>query len=348
MSEVVMQCVSLSSLNLNGCPGIGDGTLRGLAMRCYAVQAPKSAKTNFDDLMNDRVQRQYNAESIGSQEVWSEAELNLPLNDKTVSFEVSGVTQSKSTVVQPTRSAQPQIEAQPQDEDEDEGGIKMSKAYGGVIKEYVEESLFEPLQLQELPMSDRCDVTIFINVHNVFLMEKLFNDVSTLTVTDLYVAATHNNSMARTEPGRASDQMKFKRTLELGDIDEVSKRINLTLSAKTSIGAALVYGEVSIPLPKFIDVPGERFRAKMLLSDDFNSKLLKSLKKKPIREDESQEESYKKAKLTGNTQSHLEKTISPTIAVIEITVELASPVSAFALLFASFNCSFTDSNAASK
>ena len=82
-------------------------------------------------------------------------------------------------------------------------------------------------------MSDRCDVKIFINVHSVFLMEKLFNDVSTLTVTDLYVASTHNNSMARTEPGRASVQMKFKRTLALGDIDEVSKRINLTLSAKT-------------------------------------------------------------------------------------------------------------------
>lgn len=176
-------------------------------------------------------------------------------------------------------------------------------------------------------MSDRSDVTIFVNVHSLFLMERLYNDVSSLTISDLYVTAAHNNSMHRTEPGRVSSHIKFKRTMEIGDIDEVSKRINVTLSAKTSLGISLVYGAVAVPLPKFIDVPGQRFRMKIPLSDDFQSKLLKSLKKKPVLDDESQEESYKKSKLTGKKAEVKEAAPVPTIAVIELTVELASPVS---------------------
>ena len=205
----------------------------------------------------------------------------------------------------------------------------MSNKYGGVIQDYLEESAssFEPLQLQELPISDRSDVTIFVNVHSLFLMERLYNDVSSLTVSDLYVTAAHNNSMHRTEPGRVSSHIKFKRTMEIGDIDEVSKRINVTLSAKTALGISLVYGEVAVPLPKFIDVPGQRFRMKIPLSDEFQSKLLKSQKKKPVLGDESQEESYKKSKVTGKKGEDKEAAPVPTIAVIELTVELASPVS---------------------
>jgi hypothetical protein len=88
-----------------------------------------------------------------------------------------------------------------------------------------------------------------------------------------------------------------------------------------------LYGEVGVPLPKFIDVPGQRFRMKIPLSDDFQSKLLKSLKKKPVVDNESQEESYKKNKLTGRKAEAKEAAPVPTIAVIELTVELASPVS---------------------
>jgi hypothetical protein len=332
MSEVVLQCASLTSLHLSGCPGIGDTTLISLAQRCYAVQAPNtfSSQKKSLELADDRMQMQYNSSSIGPQDIWPEATSTLQPNNRVVKFDIDGVAESTKGFDLPTgestKTSAIATQIQPEDEEEDDEGTKMSTKYGGVIQDYVEDSSHEPLQLQELPITDRSDVTIFVNVHNVFLMEKLFHDVTALTVTDLYVAATHNNSMSRTEPGRISDKITYKKTMEIGDIDEVSKRIKLALSARTSVGALLVYGEVTVPLPRFVDVPGERFRMKIPLSDDFNAKLLKSKKVKRATEDESQEELYKKGKLTGKTQSVTEQ-LAPTIAVIEITVELASPVS---------------------
>jgi hypothetical protein len=333
LSEIVLQCVKLNCLNLNRCPNIGDGTLISLAMRCYAVQPPKyfSEKKEHADIMSESVQMQYNSDSIGPQDLWPEATSSLHANDRVVKFDTSGSTESKAPDHRAAQAAADDPQAHPNEEedDDDDDDTKMSNKYGGVIRDYLEESAssFEPLQLQELPMSDRSDVTIFVNVHSLFLMERLYNDVSSLTISDLYVTAAHNNSMHRTEPGRVSSHIKFKRTMEIGDIDEVSKRINVTLSAKTSLGISLVYGAVAVPLPKFIDVPGQRFRMKIPLSDDFQSKLLKSLKKKPVLGDESQEESYKKSKLTGKKAEVKEAAPVPTIAVIELTVELASPVS---------------------
>jgi hypothetical protein len=335
MTEVVLHCPSLISLNLSGCPCISDMTLLSLAMRCYAVQAPQTFSTQKEptDLMDDRVQTLYNSDSIGPHEIWPEATSVLQTNNRVVQFDFSGFPDSTKasnpSTISSAKTGTDSFQINPDAEEEDDEGIKMSSKYGGVIKEYIAESTFEPLQLHELPMTDRSDVTILICVHNVFLMEKLFNEVSTLTVTDLYVAATHNNSMGRTEAGKISDQMKFRKHIEIGDIDEVSKRITVSLSAKTSVGASLVYGEVGVSLPKLIDVPGDRFRIKIPLNDGFNAKLLKSKKKKPVIEDQSQEEAYKKGKLTGKKQDMAEQTSVPTIAVIELTIELASPVSIF-------------------
>jgi len=337
MSEVVLQCAKLSCLNLNGCPNIGDETLLSLAMRCYAVQAEKSISEKKDlmDLMTGPVQMQYNSDSVGPQELWPEATSTLQPNNRVVKFDISEVNESAQAEVDGTASVS-LIKPDIQEEEEDEEGTKMSAHYGGVIKEYLDEqSADEPLQLAELPMSDRSDVTIFVNVHHVFLMEKLFNDVSTLTVTDLYVGATHNNSSHRTEPAKITEHMKFKRTMELGDIDEVSKRVTLSLTTRTSLGITLVYGEVTVPLPKSIDVPSDRFRMKIPLSEDFNSRLLKSMKKrKPADNEESQEETYKNKKLSGKKQGKdaTEKIVAPTIAVIELTIELASPVRRLDLL----------------
>jgi hypothetical protein len=334
MSEVVLQCAQLTCLNLNGCPNIGDETLLSLAMRCYAVQPAKSLTEKKDpmDMMTSPVQMQYNSESVGPQELWPEAISTLQPSNRVVKFEIGEVNGSPAVAQPVTDGTVSVAQTKPdiQEDENDDDGIKMSKHYGGVIQEYLDESITdEPLKLSELPMSDRSDVTIFLNVHQVFLMQKLFNDVSTLTVTDLYVAASHNNSSHRTEPSKILEQMKFKRTLELGDIDEVSKRITLTLSSRTSLGFTLVYGEVTVPLPKLIDVPGDRVRMKIPLSEDFYAKLLKSMKKKrPADNDESQEEAYKKAKLSGKKQGQdaTAKIVLPTIAVVEFTVELASPV----------------------
>jgi hypothetical protein len=334
MTEVVLQCPSLISLNLSGCPFISDATLLSLAMRCYAVQAPKTFSTQKEptDMMDDRAQTMYNSDSIGPQEIWPEATSLLQTNNRVLKFDFSGIPDSTNdsnpSKISSSKTGSDSLQTEPEAEEEDDLGTKMSSKYGGAVKEYIEESSFEPLSLHELPMTDRSDVTIFVCVHNVFLMEQLFNEVSTLTVTDLYVSATHNNSMGRTErAGRISDQMQFKTTIEIGDIDEVSKRITVSLSAKTSIGASLVYGEIGVPLPKLIDVPGNRFRMKIPLSDGFNAKVLKSKKKKPLIEDQSQEDAYKKGKLTGKKQDLEEQTSVPTIAVIELTIELASPVS---------------------
>lgn len=332
-SEIVLQCASLTALNLSGCPSVGDMTLLNLAMRCYAVQPPNIFSNEQEPLdMTDKgVQMQYNSNSIGTQELWPEATSVLHPNHRVVKFDVGGITElmhaSNHSNTQSINVGHDASQVPPDSQEEDDEGIKMSTHYGGVIQGYIAESAYEPLQLHELPMTDRSDVIIFVNIHNVFLMEKLFNDVTSLTVTDLYVTATHNNSMGRTEPGRVSDRIKYSRTIEIGDIDEVSKRINISLSAKTAVGAAMVYGEVTIALPKFIDVAGDRFRVKVPLSDNFNSKLLKSKKIKRNTEDESQEEAYKRGKLTGKKQALLEQSTVPTIAVIELTVELASPVS---------------------
>jgi hypothetical protein len=328
MSEVVLQCIQLTTLNMNGCPNIGDETLLSLAMRCYAVQPPKTThlQAKLPDMsLNGRVQNEYNSASIGSEAVWPEATSTLqPNNRVVVKFDSSGVDKSHTPVSEAPNAGLSLKKTVMQDDEDD--GITMSSQYGGVIKEFVDESSFEPLQLQELPMSDRSDVTILIRVHSIFLMEKLFNEVSTLTVNDLYVTASHNNSMHRTEPGKICDQIKFSRTLEIGDIDEVSKRISMALVGRTSLGVLLTYGEILVPLPKFIDVPGDRFRMKIPLSDGFSSKFMKSRSTKTVVNDDNQEVAYKKAKISGKT-AQTEEVVTPTIAVMELTVELASPVS---------------------